>query len=79
MRDLTALTPTAAKMAQIVWWLRMIAIFVPMLFLMAETMDGVTWTDLIVTAIVAGVLWLFAGIAHFTVGALAEMERKRGP
>jgi hypothetical protein len=79
MRDFEASTPTAARMARIVWWMRMIAIFVPMLLLMAISMDGVSWTDLIVTAVIAGVLWLFVGIAHFAVGALAEMERKRGP
>jgi hypothetical protein len=79
MRDVEALTATAAKMARIVWWLRMIAIFTPMLLLMAIAMDGVSWTDLGVVAFVTVILWLFVAIAHFTVGALADMERKRGP
>jgi hypothetical protein len=51
-----------------------IAMVVPVLLFAVIAVDGISGTDIGVTAFVAAVLWLFAGIARFTVGALAQTE-----
>jgi hypothetical protein len=54
--------------------LLVIAIVVPVLLFVVIAVDGISGTDIGVTAFVAAVLWLFVGIARFTVGALAQTE-----
>ena len=72
---LEAATPTADRMARIARILRIVAIAVPLLLLATIGVDGISWTDIGVTVFVAVVLWLFVGVASFTVGALAQAER----
>jgi hypothetical protein len=71
------LRPTAAKMARIVRILRWIAILVPLALLAMISVDGISLVDVGVAIFVAAGLWLFVGIAKFTVGALAELEPKQ--
>ena len=69
------LAPTADKMAVLTRRLRLVAIAVPLLLLAMVAVDGISWTDVGVVAVVAAVLWLFVGIASFTIGALTQGER----
>jgi hypothetical protein len=74
MRDVSHLVPTAAKMSGIFRKLFVIAIVVPVLLFAAVATDGISGTDIGVTAFVTVILWLFVGITRFTVGAMAQME-----
>ena len=66
--------PTAAKMSGIARKVLFIAIMVPPLLFAAIATDGISGTDIGVTAFVTVILWLFVGITRFTVGAMAQME-----
>jgi hypothetical protein len=67
-------TPNAADLARITRILRMMAIGVPLALLLVLALDGLDWTDAGVIALTTVVLWLFVGVAGFTVGALRNLE-----
>lgn len=70
------LRPTADKMARIVRILKWIATLTPLALFAMIAVDGVSLTDVGVCLFVAAVLWLFVGIASFTVGAMTEHKDK---
>ena len=74
-----SISPRAAAriMGRIVWWLRIIAILVPLALLAMVSVDGLSWTDIGVTAFATAILWLFVGITTFTVGALQGADEPR--
>jgi len=71
MRDVV---PTAAKMSGIARKVLIMAIVVPPLLLAIIAADGISGTDIGVTAFAGAVLWILAGVTRFTVGAMAQME-----
>ena len=67
----------ARIMTRILWWLRVIATLVPLALLAMVSVDGVSWTDVGIVAFAAAILWLFVGIANFTIGALQSANEPR--
>lgn len=67
-------TPNADSLARITRILRIMAFGVPFALAIMLAVDGLDWTDVSVIALTTAVLWLFVGIASFTVGALRTLE-----
>ena len=78
MLDPTELRPTADRMSVMTRRLRIVAIVVPLALLAMVSVDGISWTDIEVIAVVAVMLWLFVLIATFTIGALTQAEPPPG-
>lgn len=68
-------TPNTDKLTRITRALRLVAIGVPLALLLMLSIDGIDWTDAGVVALTTVVLWLFVGLASFTMGALRKLEQ----
>ncbi len=77
MPDPISIEFAAAQMARIHRILRWVAVLVPLALLAMISVDGISLTDIGVTAFVAAMLWLFVFLAWFTADAIRRAAERR--